>query len=193
MNRLFNFTCAAMGLLMLSPLLAVIALAVKCGDGGPVLYFHRRVGKGFRPIRVLKFRSMIVDANKGLSLTAPCDPRLTEVGRFLRRYKLDELPQLWNVLTGDMQLVGVRPEVEPYVAMFREQYALLLSEPPGITDPASLAYRNEENLFAADRLEQQYLSEILPQKLRLSLDYQRKRSFLSDLRVLFETIFTLTA
>lgn len=193
MNRLFNFTCAAMGLLFLSPLLAVLALAVKCGDGGPVFYSHRRVGKGFRPIRVLKFRSMMVNANMGLSLTAPCDPRLTKVGRFLRRYKLDELPQLWNVLTGDMQLVGVRPEVESYVAMFREQYALLLSEPPGITDPASLAYRNEENLLAADRLEQQYLSEILPQKLELSLDYRRKRSFFSDLRVLFDTICNLTA
>jgi lipopolysaccharide/colanic/teichoic acid biosynthesis glycosyltransferase len=193
MNRLFNFTCAALGLLLLLPLLAVIALVVKCSDGGPVLYSHRRVGKGFRPIRVLKFRSMIVDADKGLSLTAPGDPRLTEVGRFLRRYKLDELPQLWNVLTGDMQLVGVRPEVEPYVALFREQYALLLSEPPGITDPASLAYRNEENLFAADRMEQQYVSEILPQKLRLSLDYRRKRSFFSDLRVLFNTVLNLTA
>jgi len=193
MNRLFNFTCAALGLLVLSPLLVVVALAVKWSDGGPVFYSHRRVGKGFRPIRVLKFRSMRGDADKGSSLTAPCDPRLTEVGRFLRRYKLDELPQLWNVLTGDMQLVGVRPEVETYVAMFREQYALLLTEPPGITDPASLAYRNEENLFPADRVEQHYLSEILPQKLQLSLDYQRKRSLFSDLRVLFDTIFTLTA
>ena len=193
MNRAFNFICAALGLLFLLPLLTVIALLVKCGDGGPVFYAQLRVGKGFRPFRLLKFRSMVVDADKHGLLTAPCDRRLTRPGRLLRKHKLDELPQLWNVLTGDMQLVGVRPEVEPYVAMFREQYTLLLSEPPGITDPASLAYRGEENLFVAGRMEQQYVSEILPQKLRLSMDYQRHRSFFSDLRVLLRTVLNLMA
>jgi lipopolysaccharide/colanic/teichoic acid biosynthesis glycosyltransferase len=192
MNRTFNFVCAALGLLFLLPLLTVIALLVKYHDGGPVLYAQARVGKGFRLFRVLKFRSMVVNADQQGLLTAPADHRLTGVGRLLRKHKLDELPQLWNVLTGEMQLVGVRPEVEPYVAMFREQYALLLNQPPGITDPATLAYRREETLFIAERMEQQYVSEILPQKLKLSLDYQRNRSFLSDLRVLLNTVLNLT-
>jgi len=192
MNRSFNFVCAALGLLLLFPVLTVIALVVKCHDGGPVFYAQPRVGKGFRLFRVLKFRSMVVNADQDGLLTAPADHRLTRVGRLLRKHKLDELPQLWNVLTGDMQLVGVRPEVEPYVAMFREQYALLLNQPPGITDPASLAYRREETLFVAERMEQQYVSEILPEKLKLSLDYQRNRSFFSDLRVLLNTVLNLT-
>lgn len=192
-NRGFNFVCAAVGLLLLLPLLSAVALLVKCHDGGPVFYAHPRVGKGFRPFCLLKFRSMVVNADKSGLLTAPNDRRLTGMGRFLRRYKLDELPQLWNVLTGDMQLVGVRPEVEPYVTIFRERYALLLREPPGITDPASLAYRCEENLLVADRLEQHCISEILPHKLTLSLDYQRKRNFFSDLRVLFNTVLSLAA
>jgi len=192
MNRSFNFVCAALGLLLLFPLLTLIALLVKCHDGGPVFYAQPRVGKGFRLFRVLKFRSMVVNADQDGLLTAPADHRLTRVGRLLRKHKLDELPQLWNVLTGDMQLVGVRPEVEPYVAMFREQYALLLNQPPGITDPATLAYRREETLFVAERMEQQYVSEILPEKLKLSLDYQRNRSFFSDLRVLLNTVLNLT-
>jgi lipopolysaccharide/colanic/teichoic acid biosynthesis glycosyltransferase len=191
MNRLFNFGCAALGLLFLFPLLALIALLVKCQDGGPVFYAQPRVGKGFRSFRVLKFRSMVVHADRDGLLTAPADHRLTPVGRFLRKHKLDELPQLWNVLTGDMQLVGVRPEVEPYVALFREQYALLLNQPPGITDPATLAFRREETLFVAERMEQQYVAEILPEKLKLSLDYQRHRSFFSDLRVLLNTVLNL--
>jgi lipopolysaccharide/colanic/teichoic acid biosynthesis glycosyltransferase len=193
MNRALNLMCAALGLLLLLPLLAVIALLVKCDDGGPVFYGHPRVGKGFRPFRLLKFRSMAVNADKGGPLTEPGDRRITGVGRFLRKYKLDELPQLWNVLAGDMQLVGARPEVDRYVAMFREQYALLLSEPPGITDPASLAYRREDKLFVPERMEQQYVSEILPEKLRLSLEYQRRRSLLTDLHVLLTTVLGLTA
>ena len=192
MNRTFNFVCAALGLLVLLPLLTVIALLVKYHDGGPVFYAQPRVGKGFRLFRVLKFRSMVVNADQEGLLTAPADHRLTRVGRLLRKHKLDELPQLWNVLTGEMQLVGVRPEVEPYVAMFREQYALLLNQPPGITDPATLVYRREETLFIAERMEQQYVSEILPEKLKLSLDYQRNRSFFSDLRVLLNTVLSLT-
>ena len=192
MNRTFNFVCAALGLLFLLPLLTVIALLVKYHDGGPVFYAQPRVGKGFRLFRVLKFRSMVVNADQEGLLTAPADHRLTRVGRLLRKHKLDELPQLWNVLTGEMQLVGVRPEVEPYVAMFPEQYALLLNQPPGITDPATLAYRREEGLFIAERMEQQYVSEILPEKLKLSLDYQRNRNFFSDLRVLLNTVLSLT-
>jgi len=106
----------------------------------------------------------------------------------LRRYKLDELPQLWNVIQGDMQLVGSRPEVEAYVCQFRDQYSVLLSEPPGITDPASLLYRQEEEIFVSGQMERQYVSQILPEKLRLSLEYQHRRCLSSDFRILLETI-----
>jgi lipopolysaccharide/colanic/teichoic acid biosynthesis glycosyltransferase len=109
----------------------------------------------------------------------------------LRRYKLDELPQLFNILSGDMQLVGARPEVEPYVQMFRPQYEVLLQDRPGITDPATLAHRREEQMFSGSRIERQYVDEILPAKLQLSLDYQQRRTFPSDLGILIRTVFGL--
>lgn len=187
-NRAFDVFCAALGLLLLSPLLAVIAVAIKLDDGGPVFYCQDRAGKHFRLFRVWKFRSMIAGADREGLLTAPGDSRLTRVGRWLRRYKLDELPQLFNVLTGDMQLVGARPEVERYTQMFQAEYALILQDRPGITDPATLAYRHEEQMFAASRMERQYVNEILPAKLKLSLDYQARRSFWSDLKLLLRTL-----
>jgi lipopolysaccharide/colanic/teichoic acid biosynthesis glycosyltransferase len=193
MHRAFSVVCAAAGLVLLSPLLVAIAVAIKWDDGGPVFYSQRRVGQGFRVFLLLKFRSMVVNADKAALLTSPQDSRLTRIGLFLRKYKLDELPQLWNVCRGDMQLVGSRPEVERYVEMFRDQYASLLNQLPGITDPASLAYRCEDKIFIVGSVEQQYVSKILPDKLRLSLEYQRRRTFLSDLRVLVSTVLGLTA
>lgn len=186
--RAFNIVCAATGLLLLVPLFAAIALVIKWDDGGQVFYSQLRVGRGFRQFRLLKFRSMVIGADQEGLLTAPAGRRVTHSGCFLRRYKLDELPQLWNVLKGDMQLVGPRPEVEDYVERFRDQYSLLLSEPPGITDPASLAYRHEEQLFVPGKMEQQYVGEILPSKLKLSLEYQRRRNLFSDLGVLLQTV-----
>ena len=153
-----------------------------------MLYAQDRVGKNFRSFRLLKFRSMAPGSERSGVLTAPSDSRITRVGRVLRKYKLDELPQLWNVLQGDMQLVGPRPEVARYVERFRERYAILLRQPPGITDPASLAYRHEEQCFQAGAIEQQYLARILPDKLRLSLEYQRRRNFFSDLAILLHTV-----
>ena len=190
-HRVFDRLCAAGGLLALSPLFALIAVAIKFDDGGPVFYLHERVGINFRHFRVCKFRSMVLGADRHGSLTAPEDLRLTRIGLLLRRYKLDELPQLFNVLTGDMQLVGVRPEVDRYVQMFRPQYAVLLQDRPGITDPATLAYRHEDQILSASRIEQQYVGEILPAKLQLSLDYQQKRTFWSDLRILVRTALRL--
>ncbi|MGO9086146.1 MAG: sugar transferase [Candidatus Sulfotelmatobacter sp.] len=192
-HRTFDVFCAALGLLLLSPLFCAIAVAIKLGDGGPVFYKQIRVGRSFRSFRIWKFRSMVVDADRGGLLTAPEDSRLTRVGRWLRQYKLDELPQLFNVLKGDMQFVGARPEVERYVQMFRPQYAVILQERPGITDPATLAYRREEQIFSATRMEQQYVEEILPAKLKLSLDYQMRRNLLSDVRILFQTAIGLIA
>lgn len=173
---------------MLSPLFCCIAIAIKLDDGGPVWYFQPRVGRHFQTFRVCKFRSMIPGADRASLLTAPEDSRLTRVGRVLRRYKIDELPQLFNVLKGDMQFVGARPEVERYVQMFRAEYAVILQDRPGITDPASLAYRNEEKILAANRIEEQYVEEILPAKLKLSMNYQKSRTFWSDLGVLLRTI-----
>jgi lipopolysaccharide/colanic/teichoic acid biosynthesis glycosyltransferase len=193
MYRVFNVLIAGLGLLVLSPVFAAAAVAIKREDGGPVFYGQARVGQGLRTFRLLKFRSMIVNADGGGLLTAPSDTRVTRTGQLLRKHKLDELPQLWNVLKGNMQLVGPRPEVECYVQRYREQFAVLLQEPPGITDPASLAYRREEELFHTGAIEEQYISRILPDKLRLSLEYQCRRTFYSDLGVLFQTVLSLTA
>lgn len=191
LHRAFDVSCAAVGLLILSPLFGLIAMAIKYDDGGPVFYLQDRVGRDFRHFRVCKFRSMVTGADRHGLLTSHRDSRLTRIGRLLRRYKLDELPQLFNVLAGDMQLVGARPEVERYVQMFRAQYAVILQDRPGITDPATLAYRREEQILSASGIEQQYLGEILPAKLKLSLDYQRQRTFRSDLEILLRTVLGL--
>jgi len=180
---------AAAGLIVSSPLLAVIALAIKLEDGGPVVYAHTRVGRNFRRFGLFKFRTMVPNADRlGGPLTAAGDARVTSVGRILRRHKLDELPQLINVLKGDMQLVGVRPEVERYVKMFRRQYALILQELPGITDLATLTYRREEELLRKGDVEAQYISEILPRKLELSLQHSRHRTLRADLAVILRTL-----
>jgi lipopolysaccharide/colanic/teichoic acid biosynthesis glycosyltransferase len=188
LRRVFDTVCAFAGLAFLVPVFAIIALAIKLDDGGPVLYFQFRVGKGFRKFRLLKFRSMYSNCAEGSLLTAPHDTRVTRVGRFLRRYKLDELPQLVNVLKGEMQLVGVRPQVERFVDIFRDEYEELLQTPPGITDPASLSFRNEEQLFHESSNEEQYTAKILPFKLEMSLKYSRTRTFFSDLEILFRTV-----
>jgi len=187
----FDRFCAIVGLTVLAPLFAVIAVAIKIDDGGPVFYLQHRVGKDFRTFRLLKFRSMILDPVETSPLTAPADPRVTRAGRFLRKYKLDELPQLVNVLHGEMQLVGVRPQVVRYVEKFPREYRVLLQVPPGITDPASLSYRNEEEMFHDGSIEEQYVTRILPVKLELSLKYHRGRTFLSDMNILFRTVLGL--
>jgi len=192
-RRLLDILVAALGLAILSPLFALVALAIKLQDGGPVFYSQTRVGRGFRKFRLYKFRSMTPGADRlGPPLTVPADPRITRVGGFLRRSKLDELPQLFNLLRGDMRLVGARPELERYVEMFRREYTLLLQDRPGITDPASLAYRHEHLVLSANGVEEQYVTEILPHKLALSLDYARERTFLSDLGIVARTLLGLS-
>jgi lipopolysaccharide/colanic/teichoic acid biosynthesis glycosyltransferase len=185
----FEIICAAVALVLLSPLLALIALAIKLGDEGPVLYAHPRVGRNFRQFGLLKFRSMVPQADRmGGPVTVAGDPRVTRLGGFLRKYKLDELPQLMNVIKGDIQLVGARPEFGENVERFRGQYEILLRDRPGITDPATLAYRNEEEMFGTGDLQEVYFSKILPRKLELSLLYARQRTFRSDLGLIFRTI-----
>lgn len=179
---------AAAGLAVLSPTLALLALAVWLDSGRPVLFRHRRVGQGGRTFELLKFRSMVVD-HGGPSLTRKGEARITRAGAWLRRWKLDELPQLWNVVRGEMSLVGPRPEVPEYVDLSDPLWRRVLEARPGITDPASVAFRDEEELLAAaDDVESYYRAVILPRKLELSAAYLERRSFLSDVEMLFRTV-----
>ena len=191
MPRAVEVIVAGVGLILLSPILALCALAIRLEGRGSVFYSQLRVGRDFQDFRLLKFRSMNPGAEKKGLLTSPNDARVTRVGRLLRKYKLDELPQLINVLRGDMQFVGSRPEVRKYVEHFPNEYALLLLDRPGITDPASILFRHEEEAFSNEDLEKQYVADILPRKLELSIGYQRTRSFVSDLKVLIRTVIGL--
>lgn len=190
---IFDRICAAFGLVVLSPLFVLIALAIKLEDGGPILFIQRRIGKNLKPFYIWKLRSMVSEAEHQGSLTTANDSRITRVGRYLRKFKLDELPQLINILRGEMRLVGTRPELEAYVALFPDEYRTLLQDSPGLTDPASLAFRHEEQMLAAGNAEEQYVQKILPAKLKLSLKYQRQRSMVSDLGILFKTLVRLAA
>jgi lipopolysaccharide/colanic/teichoic acid biosynthesis glycosyltransferase len=189
LHQAFDIASAALGLILLTPVFAVIAALIKLDDGGPIFYKQLRIGREFQPFYLFKFRSMTSGADQKGLLTACGDARVTRVGRRLRDYKFDELPQLFNVLKGDMQLVGSRPEVARYVERFRQQYAVLLRGRPGITDPAALAYRHEEKILSGSGIEEQYVASVLPAKLKLSLEYEQRRTFLSDIRVLLQTVF----
>jgi lipopolysaccharide/colanic/teichoic acid biosynthesis glycosyltransferase len=189
-KRALDVFASAIGLLILSPLLLAIACGIKLSTAGPVFFRQIRIGQDGRQFQILKFRSMVVDASKrGLGITVSGDSRVTRVGRFLRRYKLDELPQLWNVLCGDMSLVGPRPELPIYVAAYTPEQRLVLSARPGITDPASLAYRHEEELLAGQtNPEEFYRCQVLPDKLSRNVRYIRRISFKSDLRIILDTL-----
>ncbi len=184
---------ALAGAILLSPVLALAAAAVRFGSAGPVFFRQERIGRGGRPFFILKFRTMVTDAAKlGGPITFGDDPRITRIGKFLRKTKLDELPQLFNVLAGDMSLVGPRPEVRRYVDMFQEDYNIILQVRPGITDLASIKYRDEAAVLgsAADP-EQEYIRIVLPEKIRLAKEYVARRSFRLDLAILFGTAFSL--
>jgi lipopolysaccharide/colanic/teichoic acid biosynthesis glycosyltransferase len=187
--RLLDVLGAALGLLLLSPLLLLVGLAVRLQDGGPALYRAVRVGRWGRHFRLLKFRTMVVDAAKrGPGITVARDPRITPLGIWLRRTKLDELPQLWNVLRGEMSLVGPRPEDPRYVALYTPEQREVLAYRPGITSPASLAFRQEESMLAGEDWEKRYCAEIMPAKLAMDLGYLRRRTLLSDLQVIAATL-----
>ncbi len=193
-KRLFDITLSLLALVLLCPLLLAVALWVRLDSQGPVLFRQQRVGRGGRPFAILKFRTMQVNAEAaGLQITVGQDPRITRAGRWLRRSKLDELPQLLNVLRGEMSMVGPRPEVPRYVALYpADQRATVLSVRPGITDLASLAFRDESTLLArsADP-ERTYVEEILPIKLRHACDYVAQRSLWLDLRIIARTALAL--
>ena len=190
-KRLFDLTLAALGLVLMAPLLLAVPVLIRLDSPGPAVFRQTRVGRGLRPFTIYKFRTMrSATGAPGASLTAPHDPRITRVGRWLRETKIDELPQLFNVLRGDMSLVGPRPEVPEYVEAFRDGFTRLLRGRPGITDPASLRYRNESALLAgvADP-DLEYRQRILPDKLRLSIEYAERATLRSDIALIFQTLF----
>lgn len=180
-------------LVLLNPLLLVLALAVKFSSKGPAFYMQERIGKNEKLFRIFKFRTMFLDADKkGLLTVGGRDPRVTPVGYFLRKYKLDELPQLFNVVLGEMSLVGPRPEVKRYVEMYSVEQKKVLEVNPGITDYASIEYANENELLGkADDPEKMYVEEIMPAKLKLNLKYLREQSFLVDLKIILKTVMKI--
>jgi lipopolysaccharide/colanic/teichoic acid biosynthesis glycosyltransferase len=189
-KQAFDIIVAFVGLLFLSPLLLLVALLIKIDSQGPVFFRQERIGRGFRAFLIYKFRTMVEDASrKGGSITFGVDPRITRVGRVLRKTKIDELPQLINVLRGEMSFVGPRPEVRQYVELFRQDYEEILKVLPGITDLASLRYRHEaEILGRCENPEEEYVRRVLPEKIRLAKEYVRRSSLLLDVVLIFKTI-----
>ena len=190
-KRLFDIFFASVGLILTSPLLVLLGALVKMHDGGPVLFRQQRVGRGGVFFWIYKFRTMVVNAEKlGLGITKGGDTRITPIGRFLRRTKLDELPQLWNVWRGDMSFVGPRPELPRYVELYTPGQREILKLKPGITDLATLEFRDEEELLrnAADT-EKFYVEYCLPRKIELNLLYARRANLWRDAIIIGQTLF----
>ncbi len=189
-KRTFDILCSLSGILILSPLFLVLAILVVTDSGFPVFYLQKRVGKNSRDFFLFKFRTMKAGADKsGLLTVGNKDPRITRVGYFLRRYKLDELPQLFNVLFGSMSLVGPRPEVRKYVELYNAEQQKVLSVRPGVTDYASILYSNENEILSRHSdPEQHYISNVMPAKLKLNLKYIENRGLFTDLSIIFKTI-----
>ena len=193
-KRFFDLFCTVPGIFLLSPVLFVIAIWIKLDSSGPVFFRQKRVGLHGEIFEVLKFRTMMVDAEKhGLKITVGRDSRITRAGHFLRKYKLDELPQLFNVLKGDMSLVGPRPEVSEYVNCYPDsQREKILSVRPGITDRASIEYRDESRLLeSSSNPEKTYIDEILPVKLDFYSEYVDNQNIFLDLSLIFKTFIAL--
>jgi lipopolysaccharide/colanic/teichoic acid biosynthesis glycosyltransferase len=192
-KRAFDFVSALVGLAFLSPVLILTAVLIRMDSPGPALFMQERVGKGGRVFRIIKFRTMTGGAEKKGQITVGHDARVTRIGYALRRFKIDELPQLLNVLRGEMSLVGPRPEVPRYVACYPERVRkTVLSVPPGITDWASIEFREESALLGrANDPERTYIEEILPVKLDYYVRYVRERNFVVDLKIIFLTLFVI--
>jgi lipopolysaccharide/colanic/teichoic acid biosynthesis glycosyltransferase len=187
LKRPLDVLLAAVGIVVSAPLWVPMSIAIKLESPGPILHRAQRIGRGGRPFTLLKFRSMRI-GQSGLAVTAGNDPRITRTGAILRSSKLDEIPQLINVLRGDMSLVGPRPEDPKYVAGYSESQRLILSVRPGMTGAAAVAYRHEETILAAaPDVERAYLNDVMPAKLALDLDYLSKRSLAVDIGLLVKT------
>jgi lipopolysaccharide/colanic/teichoic acid biosynthesis glycosyltransferase len=189
-KRLIDVVVSSVGLVLLSPLLAIVGILVKGTSRGPVLFWQDRVGRGGRLFRIAKFRSMVAGAHKtGPSITSSADPRVTRLGVVLRKFKIDEFPQLWNVLKGEMSLVGPRPEMPRYVRDYTPEQQRILCVRPGITDIASIHYRHEEEVLGqSENPEDFYRRVVLTHKLDLNLQYLEQISLLSDVKLIIRTI-----
>lgn len=193
MKRLFDIFLSGFGLILLSPLFLVIAIWIKLDSRGPIFYRQVRVGRNNTEFRIFKFRSMHIGSDKGSLVTiGGRDPRITRSGYFIRKFKIDELPQLINVFIGDMSLVGPRPEVRHYVNYWTPEQMHVLDVRPGITDPASIKFRNENELLAmAEDPEKYYIEVIMQEKIKLYLDYVKKSSFWYDIKLIFQTFWVI--
>jgi lipopolysaccharide/colanic/teichoic acid biosynthesis glycosyltransferase len=192
LRRLLDLLVAGAGLFLLSPLLLLVAILIKLDSPGPVFYRAKRVGQYGRLFHLLKFRSMVSQADRqGPAITSAGDSRITRLGAFLRRSKLDELPQLINVIRGEIALVGPRPEDPRYVALYTQEQRRILQARPGITSAASLAYRHEAELLAGPDWERRYREEVLPAKLTTDLDYLHQRTLWSDFKLILATIYAM--
>lgn len=193
LKRMFDLVLAILGLIALSPVMLAAALAVRWDSPGPALYRQLRVGLGFQPFEMLKFRTMVQGADQiGRQITIGADPRITRVGRWLRKTKIDELPQLINVMKGEMSLVGPRPELTKYVEMFRDDFTEILSVRPGITDIASIRFRDEASILGkAQDPEQEYVTRVLPDKIALAKKYIAESSLVLDAFLISKTLFRL--
>ena len=189
-KRTFDFCSSFMGLIILFPLLIFISLAIKLGSSGPIFFSQKRVGKDGRLFTLVKFRSMTVQQDSSNTATARGDVRITKIGAFLRKYKLDELPELWNVVMGEMSLVGPRPDVPGYADSLKGTDRNMLKLRPGITGTASLKYANEEEILAAQEDPQKYNDEVIfPDKVKVNLEYYENQSLWLDIKIIFATIF----
>ena len=191
-KRAFDLLISGLGLILLSPMLLFLAVWIELDSPGPILYRGKRVGIDGRPFFMYKFRTMVQGAeSRGPAVTYRDDPRITKAGRFLRGTKLDELPQLLNVLKGEMSLVGPRPEDPSYVELYTPEQRRVLSVKPGITGPTQLEYRDEASMLHGESVDEEYVTRIMPGKLKLDLEYVRDRSLMLDLRILWRTATTL--
>ncbi len=193
LKRIFDLISSVLVLIFISPFFLLIGILIKISDCGPIFFSHTRVGKNFTPFRVYKFRTMVVDASQiGPPITAGNDSRITKIGRFLRKTKLDEIPQLFNVLKGDMSIVGPRPEVYKYVEMFPDEYQKILQVKPGLTDYATIEFRDEEKILKKyNDPEAGYTREVIPAKIELYKKYLRDEGFFTDMKLIFLTLWKL--
>jgi len=191
MTRVFDFVVSLLGILILFPIFLVLSIAIVLSSGSPVFFKQERIGLNSKPFLLLKFRTMAkISGHGGLLTVGDRDSRITKIGYYLRKYKLDELPQLLNVLKGDMSLVGPRPEVPKYVSLYNSDQKKVLSVRPGITDLASIEYMNESELLSkSSDPEKTYIEEIMPHKLEINLRYLTNRSLITDIGVILKTVF----
>ena len=193
MKRIFDLFFSFLGILFLLPIYIIIAILIKIDSNGDILYKQERIGKNGIPFYVFKFRTMIPNAfSKGALTVGSRDPRVTNIGFYLRKYKLDELPQLFNVFLGEMSFVGPRPEVKKYTDLYNAEQKKVLSVAPGITDYASIKFRNENDLLSeSDDPEKLYINQIMPEKLNLNLKYINDNNVFKDIKIIFNTFYTI--